>query len=78
MYESHVGTRGCIQKFSDWPPGARTANGAALCHQEHLYRYFVSQSSEFCRHNPLCGFSMTVVVHFVIDSVRKFWIHPRI
>jgi hypothetical protein len=19
--------RGCIQKFSDWPPGARTANG---------------------------------------------------
>jgi len=21
-----------------------------------LYRYFVSQSSEFCRHNPLCGF----------------------
>jgi hypothetical protein len=24
--------RGCIQKFSDWPPGARTANGTALCH----------------------------------------------
>jgi hypothetical protein len=23
---------GCIQKFSDWPPGARTANGTALCH----------------------------------------------
>jgi hypothetical protein len=22
-----------------------------------LYRYFVSQSSEFCRHNPLCCFS---------------------
>jgi hypothetical protein len=21
-----------------------------------LYRYFVSQSSEFCRHNPLCCF----------------------
>jgi hypothetical protein len=25
-----------------------------------LYRYFMSQSSEFCRHNPLCCFSMSV------------------
>jgi hypothetical protein len=24
--------RGCIQKFPDWPPGARIANGKALCH----------------------------------------------
>jgi len=24
--------RGCIQKFPDWPPGARTANDIALCH----------------------------------------------
>jgi hypothetical protein len=24
--------RGCIQKFPDWPPGSRTANGRALCH----------------------------------------------
>jgi hypothetical protein len=24
--------RGCIQKFPDWPPGARTAKGIALCH----------------------------------------------
>jgi len=21
-----------IQKFPDWPPGARTANGTAVCH----------------------------------------------
>jgi len=41
--------RGCIQKFQDWPPGARTANGAAICHRVQLYRYFVSDSSEFCR-----------------------------
>jgi hypothetical protein len=26
----HVG--GCIQKFPDWSPGVRTANGTALCH----------------------------------------------
>jgi hypothetical protein len=25
-----------------------------------LYHYFVSQSSEFCRHNPLCCFSTSV------------------
>jgi len=25
-----------------------------------LYRYFVSQSSEFCRHNPFCCFSTSV------------------
>jgi hypothetical protein len=43
-----------------------------------LYRYFVSQSSEFCRHN-LCVSSqlvfivvvVVVVVYFVIDLVRK-------
>jgi hypothetical protein len=52
--------RGCIQKFPDWPPGARTANGIALCHYVQLYRYFVSQSSEFGRHNPLCCFSTSV------------------
>jgi hypothetical protein len=36
-----------------------------------LYRYFLSQSSEFCRHNPLCCFSTSVYCYFVIDSVRK-------
>jgi len=34
-----------------------------------LYRYFVSHSSEFCCHNPLCCISVSV--YFVIDSVRK-------
>jgi hypothetical protein len=48
--------RGRIQKSPDWPLRARTANGAALCHLVQLYRYSVSQSSEFCRRNPLCYF----------------------
>jgi hypothetical protein len=52
--------RGCIQKFLDWPPGARTANGTALCHKVQFYHYFVSRSSEFCHHNPLCCFSTSV------------------
>jgi hypothetical protein len=34
----------CIQKFPDWPPAARTANGTALCHWVQLYGYFVSES----------------------------------
>jgi hypothetical protein len=51
---------GVSKKFPDWPSGARTANGAALCHQVQLYRYFVSQSTEFCRHNPLYCFSTCV------------------
>jgi hypothetical protein len=24
--------RGCIQKFPEWPPGAKTVYGRALCH----------------------------------------------
>jgi hypothetical protein len=29
---SQGGIRRCIRKFLDWPPGAKTANGTALCH----------------------------------------------
>jgi hypothetical protein len=52
--------RRCIQKFPDWQPGARTANGTVLCYKLQLYRYFMSQSSEFCRHNHLCCFSTSI------------------
>jgi hypothetical protein len=49
------------QKFLDLPPGARTANGTALCH------------CEFWRHNPLCCFSTsnTKDKRIFIDLVRK-------
>jgi hypothetical protein len=70
--------RGCIQKFPDWPPGARTANGTALCHYMQLYRYFVSHSSEFSA-ITLCVASQRVfivVVYFVIDPVRKLMDTP--
>jgi hypothetical protein len=66
--------RGCFQTFPDWPPGARTANGTALCYWVQLYRYFVSQSSEFFRHNTLCCFSTSVYYCcwlFRYDSVRR-------
>jgi len=52
---------GCIQKFPDCLPGARTANGTALCQYVQLYHYFVSQSNnKFCHSNPLCYFSVSV------------------
>jgi hypothetical protein len=59
-HDMNISIRECIHKFLDWPPGARIANGTALCHQMQSYRYFVSQSSEFCLHNPLCCFLMSV------------------
>jgi len=37
----NLNARGCIQKYRDWPPGARTANDTALCHYLQFYRYFV-------------------------------------
>jgi len=47
-----------------------------------LYRYSVSQSSEFCRHNPLCCFSMSVLFFLLLfislsTQSGNFWIHPR-
>jgi hypothetical protein len=48
LFVQRLYVRGYIQKFSDLPPGARTANGTVFCHQVQLYGCFVSQSSEFC------------------------------
>jgi hypothetical protein len=67
--------RAGIQNFLNGPHGPRTANGTILCYWVQLYRYFVSQSSDFRCHNHLCCsqqvFIVVVVVYFVIDSVRK-------
>jgi len=46
-----------------------------------LYRYFVSQSSDFCRHNSLCCFSTSILLLLLFISLLtqsgNFWIHPR-
>jgi len=60
LYGKLLHVWGCVQKFPVWTPGARTANDTALCHLVQLYRYFVSQSSAFCRRNPLCCFLTSV------------------
>jgi hypothetical protein len=62
-----------IQKFPDWLPRARTANGTALCHEVQLYRYFVSQSCEICRHNTLCCFSTSVYC----CCLFRYWLTPE-
>jgi hypothetical protein len=45
-----------------------------------LYRYFMSQSSEFCHHNRLCCFSTSVYMLWAYISLStqsgNFWIHP--
>jgi hypothetical protein len=63
----------CIQKFPDCPPGARPSNDTALCHYVQLYHYFVSQSSEFCRHNPLFCFSTSVYC----CCLFRYWLSPE-
>jgi hypothetical protein len=37
-----------------------------------LYRYIVSQSSEFCCHDPLCCFSVSVLLLFI-----SLWLSPE-
>jgi hypothetical protein len=64
-----------IQKFPDWSSGARTANGTAFCHYMQLYRYFVSQSSEFRRHNPLCC-SLTSVYYCCCCCLFRYRLSP--
>jgi hypothetical protein len=73
---------GSIQKFPDWPPpGVRTANGIALCHEVQLYHYFVRQSSEFVT-ITLCVVSQecSLLMLYISLSTQSgnFWIHPRI
>jgi len=49
-----------------------------------LYRYFMSQSSELCRHNPLCCFSTSfiiiiiiiIIIYYLSTQSTNFWIHP--
>jgi hypothetical protein len=40
----------------------------------HLYRCFVSQSSEFCRHNPLCCFSTSV---YCCKRIFRYLLSPE-
>jgi len=74
--------RGCTQifRFYSAPPESfrtdrleRKLNGTALCHWVQFYLNFVSQPSEFCRHNPLCCFS-TSVYCCLVYCLFHYWL----
>jgi hypothetical protein len=46
-----------VSGLAAWSENCKWYNSLPLV---QLYRYFVSQSSEFCRHNPFCCFSTSV------------------
>jgi hypothetical protein len=75
-------SRLCIQNLQDWLPEATTANGTDLYHKVRFFRYFVSQSIEFCHHNPLkaTATSNTKGKHIYLYRLipEKFWIYRRI
>jgi hypothetical protein len=57
-----------VSGLATWSENCKWYSG----HEVKLYRYFMCQSSEFCRHNPLCCFSTSVCCClFRYDSVRK-------
>jgi hypothetical protein len=76
----HIYKRGCVHKFRDSPPGARTANGKPLCQQVQLYRYSISQSSEFCAITLSIASQCLLLLSFIslLTQSRNFWIHPGI
>jgi hypothetical protein len=65
--------RGCIQKFPDWPPGARTGNGIALSTRCSCIVTLCVSLVSFAS-ITLCATSQLVftvaAIYFVIDSVR--------
>jgi len=74
-----VCVRGCIQKFPDWPPGARTANSIALWNtcscNAILWVSLVSFAAI-----TICVASQRVFIVVVISLFTQsgnFWIHPR-
>jgi hypothetical protein len=72
--------RGCIQKFPDWPPAARTANGTALITRCSCIAILWVTLMSFAA-VTLCVASqrvvvVVVVVYSVIDLVRKLFDTP--
>jgi hypothetical protein len=65
--------RGYIQKFPDWPPGMRTANGKTAVTSCSCIAILCVSLVSFAA-ITLCVASQRVfifILHFVIDSVQK-------
>jgi hypothetical protein len=66
--------RGCIQNFPDWPSGARTVNGTALCHWVCCFAILWVSIVSFVAITLRVASQRVFIfisVYFVIDSVRK-------
>jgi hypothetical protein len=76
-----LNARGCTQKFPDWPPGAKTANGTELSATRCSCIAILCVSLVTFAAINLCVASQRVFivisVYFFINSVRTFWIHLR-
>jgi hypothetical protein len=71
---------GCIQKFPDWPPGARTVNGTALFTRCSCNAILSVSPVSFAA-ITLCVASqrvfIAVSVYFSLSTQSgNFWIHP--
>jgi hypothetical protein len=58
-WQKDVTVWGCIQKFPDWHAWSENCKWYSSVPLGAVVSLFVSQSSEFCRHNHLCCFSTT-------------------
>jgi hypothetical protein len=63
-------TREC-SKVSRPAAWRENQKGPALCHYVQFYRYFVTQSSEFCCHNPL---KRTATSNTKGKSIFRYWL----
>jgi hypothetical protein len=66
----------CLQKFLDWPPGVRTADGTAVTRCSCIAILWVSLVSSVAITLCVTSQRVFVVVDFVIDSVRKLLVAP--
>jgi hypothetical protein len=63
--------RGCIQKFPDWQPGARTANGKLSATRCSCMTILWVSLVSFAAITLCVASRVFIVVYFVIDSVRN-------
>jgi hypothetical protein len=76
-FQSNFGiVRGCIQKFPDWPPGARTANDTVSATRCSCIAILWLSLVSFAA-ITLCVGSQRVFISLSTRS-GNIWIHPRI
>jgi len=60
-----------VSRLAAWSNNCKRYSSLPLV---QLYRYFLSQYSEFCRHNPLCFFSTSV---YFCKHISRYRLSPE-